>query len=166
MKFPMHLLSCLVAFYSAVCALTFLAFILREAKLENYHFVLDISIFKILVLTYQISVSSSTSPLLSSWYLFSPLLRGRYEVSPANVGLVALVMPLAMMMTFTCKRRTSIDKLKLKKNAWIVGNYAMIGVAVLWAWHTLYLAMHSPKTNFILLLITFDPVFVRSIFGA
>ncbi|MCE7699072.1 MAG: MFS transporter [Methanobacterium paludis] len=73
---PLNLSS--VAFYSAVCALTFLAFILREIRIQKPF--LDISIFKIWSFTLpNISLSLLHLHLHPGTYT-AILLRGRYEL--------------------------------------------------------------------------------------
>ncbi|AEG17299.1 DHA2 family efflux MFS transporter permease subunit [Methanobacterium paludis] len=147
---PLNLSS--VAFYSAVCALTFLAFILREIRIQKPF--LDISIFKIWSFTLpNISLllyftSTFILVLIQPFYF-----EGVMNFSPAKVGLVASVMPLAMMISSPVSGRI-YDSLKLKKNVWIVGNYAMIGVAVMGIAY-IVCGYAFTKANFILLLTTF-----------
>ncbi len=142
----------MVAIYSAVCIVALLGFILRENRVQKPF--LDISVFKIWSFTLpNISLllyftSTFILVLIQPFYF-----EGAMNFSPAEVGLVASVMPLAMMISSPVSGRI-YDSLKLKSNGWIVKNYALLGIAVMGIAY-MVCGYAFTQVNFTVLLITF-----------
>lgn len=118
----------LTILYSALCAVTFAAFIIRETHVQRPF--LNISIFRIKGFT---RPNTSLALYFTATFilvLIQPFyFEGVMNFSPAKVGLVASIMPLAMMLSSPVSGRI-YDGLKLRDSK-MVKNYAMIGVAVM-----------------------------------
>lgn len=152
----------MVTVYSAVCAIALLSFVLRENSVQKPF--LDISVFKIW---------SFTSPNISLLLYFTSTFilvliqpfyfEGAMNFSPAEVGLVASVMPLAMMISSPVSGRI-YDGLKFKNKEWIVKKYALVGIMVMGIAYVIC-GYAFTQVNFMLLLLTFVVAGIcRSIF--
>lgn len=118
----------LVTLYSALCAVTFTAFIIREHHVQRPF--LNISIFRIRDFTLPNTSLALYFTATFILVLIQPFyFEGVMNFSPAKVGLVASIMPLAMMLSSPVSGRI-YDGLKLRESK-MVKNYAMMGVAVM-----------------------------------
>ena len=114
--------------YTGVFMVSLSAFVLREIRVEKPF--LDISVFKIRSFTFpNISLvlyftATFIMVLIQPFYF-----EGVMGFSPSKVGILAAVMPLAMMISSPVSGRF-YDSLKLQKS-WIVGNYAMLGISLM-----------------------------------
>ncbi|KAF5088876.1 MFS transporter [Methanobacterium aggregans] len=117
------------AIYTAVFIASLAGFVVREIRVEKPF--LDISVFKIRSFTFpNISLvlyftATFIMVLIQPFYF-----EGVMGFSPSNVGILAAVMPLAMMISSPVSGRI-YDNLKLQKKSWIVGNYAMVGITLM-----------------------------------
>ena len=118
-----------LAIYSAVCAAALVAFIKRELTAKKP--LLEIALFKI-----QRFTMSSISLVLYFTATFILVLiqpfyfEGVMGFNPSTVGILAAIMPLAMMVSSPISGRI-YDILKLHGTSWVVKNYPMIGITVM-----------------------------------
>jgi EmrB/QacA subfamily drug resistance transporter len=115
--------------YTGVFMASITTFVLREIRVEKPF--LDISVFKIRSFTFpNISLvlyftATFIMVLIQPFYF-----EGVMGFSPSKVGILAAVMPLAMMISSPVSGRI-YDSLKLQNKSWIVGNYAMLGITLM-----------------------------------
>jgi EmrB/QacA subfamily drug resistance transporter len=115
--------------YSAVCAVSLAAFIGRELTAKKP--MLEIALFKI-----QRFTLSAVSLVLYFTATFILVLiqpfyfEGVMGFNPSTVGILAAVMPLAMMVSSPISGRI-YDNLKLHSHSWIVKNYPLVGITVM-----------------------------------
>ena len=115
--------------YSAVCAVALVAFVRREFTTGKP--ILEIALFKIrrftlpavsLVLYF---TATFILVLIQPFYF-----EGVMGFNPSTVGILAAIMPLAMMVSSPISGRL-YDNLKLQNRPWIVKNYPMLGIMVM-----------------------------------
>lgn len=115
--------------YTGVFLASFTAFVLREIRVEKPF--LDITVFKVRSFTFpNISLvlyftATFIMVLIQPFYF-----EGVMGFSPSKVGILAAVMPLAMMISSPVSGRI-YDSLKLQNKSWIVGNYPMMGITLM-----------------------------------
>ena len=118
-----------LALYSAVCAVALVAFIKRELTTDKP--LLEIALFKMRMFTLPavslVLYFTATFILV----LIQPFyFEGVMGFNPSTVGILAAIMPLAMMVSSPISGRI-YDNLKLKSHSWVVKNYPMLGIAVM-----------------------------------
>lgn len=115
--------------YSVVCVTALAAFIRRELTIRKP--ILEIALFKIrrftlptisLVLYF---TATFILVLIQPFYF-----EGVMGFNPSTVGILAAIMPLAMMVSSPISGRI-YDNLKSQSHSWVVKNYPMMGITIM-----------------------------------
>lgn len=152
----------LAAIYSFICIVTFTAFIIQENQVQIPF--LNISIFKIKKFTFpNTSLALYFTATFILVFIQPFYFEGVMNLSPGEVGIVAAIMPITMMLSSPVSGKI-YDRLKINGRRRIIENYAMVGIAFM---GVTYLACgYAFQTaNFVLASVTFAVAGIcRSVF--